>query len=213
MPVLNLIPVANGDQVDQDLFNSRFSAIADLLNGGLDSDNLAAGGVSTPSLAASAVTTAKINDAAVTPTKWTNPYKFGVYLNGSLAIGAGATSVVTFDTKEFDTSSNVDITTNKGRFTAPAAGFYQFNWAVTCTEAGGSFYNSQLRKNGTLVKTGTGFIQGAGTGSGSHVGSAIISLAANDYVEVYFLNSSGGSKALINDSGGTWFQGFLVSLT
>lgn len=71
MPVISIPPVNNGDEVNQDLFNTRFGLVADLLNGNLDGDNIAAGGVTAAQLGASAVTTAKLADGAVTGVKTT----------------------------------------------------------------------------------------------------------------------------------------------
>lgn len=69
MSLINFAPIQDGDEASDDLFNVRFAAILDLLNGGLDGDNLASNAVSTPKLVDSAVTTPKIANNAVTHPK------------------------------------------------------------------------------------------------------------------------------------------------
>jgi hypothetical protein len=135
------------------------------------------------------------------------PYKFSVYRNGAWTTSTSLT-VVNFDTKVFDTSSNVDIVTNVGRFTAPIAGFYQFNASIGAT-AVGSYYLCSLFKNGSEFARGT---QSNSTNNASAVQSTVACLvqcAANDYIEIAFQGGGqGGDAGAVN----TWFTGFLVSI-
>ena len=59
MPKLNIKPFKNGDDASPANFNDRFQKVADLLNNGLDSSNLAD----------NAVTAEKIQDGAITAEK------------------------------------------------------------------------------------------------------------------------------------------------
>jgi hypothetical protein len=142
-----------------------------------------------------------------------NPYKFDVYLAVSQNIGTGDTKVA-FDTKNYDTGSNVDVTTNKGRFTAPIAGFYHFDANIFAGTAGsGTGVYIQLNKNGTLVKMGNKQPSAAvGTDPGATV-SANLQLAAGDYIEV-FAGSGAAAKALqVASPAYNSFSGFLISKT
>jgi len=137
-----------------------------------------------------------------------NPYKFSVNRAAAWTTAAAASIVVPFDTKEFDTSLNIDVTTNKGRFTAPITGFYQFNVSVSIT-AGVTRMAIFISKNGIanevkrLFDTNT-----AATNIPTGSGSTQIQLTAGDFIEVGIYTSAvvSGGITLV-----TYFSGFLVS--
>lgn len=70
MGLVSFAPINDGDEANDDLFNSRLGAITDELNGNIDQDNLATSAVSTAKIADSAVTTSKLNNSAVTTPKF-----------------------------------------------------------------------------------------------------------------------------------------------
>lgn len=135
-------------------------------------------------------------------------YKFRVYRNAALNTGNGAFAIVTCDTKSYDTSSNVDVVTNKGRFTAPVAGFYHFSGEVSVTS--NADLMAALFKNGSVVSYGTRFTTAATLQN--VVVSDNLQLAANDFVE---LNTFSGSTKALEVSGAieNYFTGFLISQT
>lgn len=135
------------------------------------------------------------------------PYKFNVYRNAALTISTGVFQLIPLDAMEFDTSSNVDIVTNKGRFTAPVAGFYQISWHVGNSIAA-TDSTSALYKGGAIYRWGAEMTNGGGSG-----GSALIQLAAADYLELFAAaNTNGVINVGINPIK-TWMSGFLVSTT
>lgn len=138
----------------------------------------------------------------------TNPYKFSVYRAAALTPGA---AMIIFDTKEFDTGTN--YSTVDGKFTAPIAGFYQFNASIQATfTAANTGIAISLIKNGTVVKTGSIFVvMYAGVYNDGVNISTILQLAAGDYIQVQESASSG--KPLVTGAANTWFNGFLVSAT
>lgn len=140
-----------------------------------------------------------------------NPYKFSVYRNGSLTLSTGA-QVVTFDTKTFDTGSNVDVVTNKGRFTAPIAGFYFFTSSVSVTQGNPYTYQIAIAKNGSTVLSGNE-LTSANSNSGAYVVSGLVQLATNDYVEIYASTSNSGGQSVNVGASSAYFQGFLVSVS
>jgi hypothetical protein len=143
---------------------------------------------------------------------FSNPYKFSAYRNASLSLTNTAWNLVAMDTKLFDTSTNVDVVTNKGRFTAPVAGFYQFNLSAGIASlADGNLMSVALYKNGVQFIVGD---QGQDRNSVSAVGSvaALLQLAANDYIEPYIYNGGTG-LSLYNGATVNMFSGFLVSAT
>lgn len=112
------------------------------------------------------------------------------------------------DTKVFDTGSNVDVVTNKGRFTAAEAGFYWF--VVRGATNGGNEQIAALFKNGSRYLDGTR-TQGAGVIIGSVV-TGVIQLAVNDYVEPYYYTAS-LQPFNVGQTYETYFSGFRVSAT
>lgn len=139
-----------------------------------------------------------------------NSYKFSVYRNAAQNGGNAAFALVQFDTKTFDTGTNVDVVTNKGRFTAPIAGFYHFDAWLTFAAASADGYIVAIYKNGSILRQGNqGFYAGSTT-TGAGV-SANLSLAANDYIEIYLRN--GGGAITVGNSIRNYFEGFLISTT
>lgn len=166
------------------------------------------------------MTTAKIADANVTAAKIAtltigsvtavkNDYKFLVYRNAAWTTSASL-AVVQFDTKTYDTGTNIDVATNKGRFTAPVAGFYCFSAGVSINAGSASRFGLSLYKNGSVLLSGP--VAASGTGNyGVGTGFPPVSLAANDYVEIYAIAS--GTPAGNVGSTETYFGGYLLSTT
>lgn len=149
---------------------------------------------------------------AISPVYTSNPYKFSVYLTSAHNVGTSATKV-NFDTKNFDTGSNVDVTTNKGRFTAPVDGFYQFNANVYVSTAGtGTSINILLYKNGSVITRGSKIIAAAANDPAATV-SAFLRLSANDYIEVYVSTAVAVKALSASAASDNTFSGFLVSTT
>lgn len=139
-----------------------------------------------------------------------NPCKFFVYRNAPYTDNG---NVMPFDTKLFDTDNNVDVITNKGRFTAPVDGYYCFSSVVTFNFGSvGDYINIILRKNGGNFVSGSGWVSTYSSSFDEAVGlhAPLLQLAASEYVEIVPLSSgnvvvTGATPYL------TWFSGFLVS--
>lgn len=199
MSTISVTNINDGDAVTAASVNNQINTIVNDYNGNITAANLAS----------SAVTDAKITANNLLATKFSNPYKFRVYRNSALTLATGA-QIVTFDTRTYDTSSNVDITTNKGRFTAPVAGFYFFTSTVSLTQGTPYTYNLILFKNGVNISQGQGNVS-ANSNGGQYIVTDTVQLAANDYVEVYASTSNPGGQALGVGSTTSYFSGFLVS--
>jgi len=143
---------------------------------------------------------------AVKSSNLNNPYKFSMYRNAALTITTGSFQRIPLDTTEFDTGSNCDITTNKGRFTAPVAGFYFFSWQVGQT-IGAADNVGALYKNGSIYRWGSE-MNGGGSG-----GSALVQLAANDYIELFATSNTSGVVNVGASPIKTGMSGFLLSKT
>lgn len=136
----------------------------------------------------------------------TNPYKFSVYRAAALT-STTSYAAVQFDTKLYDTGANVDVVTNKGRFTAPVDGFYSFSASAGNTVASAGIH-VKLYKNGVAAKAGVYNGGAASTGFISHV-SGDLQLVAGDYVEAYFVGGSGSAMNVGADN--CYFDGRLTS--
>lgn len=132
-------------------------------------------------------------------------YKFSCYRNAALTYASPA--IVPMDTELFDTGNNLDTTTNKGRFTAPIAGFYWFS-ARFGVNSNGSGYIAYLSKNGTEVLEGTATIQSGGSWENGFAVSGLLQLSATDYIEPGFY---GSGQACVTGSAHTYFHGCLFS--
>lgn len=142
------------------------------------------------------------------PAKTQNSVNFMVYRTAALtSTNSAGGAAILYDTKSFDSGNNVDVTTNKGRFTAPVAGFYFFIGTVGNGTAGGGG-QAYLNKNGTAVRYGVSTVGDGTVGRVTQV-TGVIPLAANDYVEVYY--QGGGGSTIIVGENACNFSGFLLS--
>jgi hypothetical protein len=134
-----------------------------------------------------------------------NPYKFSAYRSTALTV---TTSFITFDAEVFDTNSNYDTST--GKYTAPIAGFYQFNVAVMANMASTVHASLELWINNVQAIRLYEYTAGAST-NWTFAGSQLVQLAANDYVQIKVAFSS--STGVFTGQPYTWFSGYLVSAT
>lgn len=141
----------------------------------------------------------------------TNSYKFSVFRTSALNVGTAAT-VVTYDTKNFDTGSNVDIVTNKGRFTAPITGYYVFFASFLVTTAGtGTNVATYFYKNGSQNIAGSFVNVASGTSPGGTI-AALIQLNATQYCEVYIATATAAKALDVSSATNNVFEGFYLSV-
>jgi hypothetical protein len=139
--------------------------------------------------------------------KLANPYKFSAYRSSTWTTSSGGATIV-FNTESFDTSAN--YSTSTGLFTAPVAGFYQFNTSVG---DGGS-----ARALLALYKNGTEYIRlyDSNTVSAGPLdvgGAAFIQLATSDTIGINLLTASNVTGGFGTSPIVTVFSGYLVSAT
>jgi hypothetical protein len=148
-----------------------------------------------------------LGNNTITSEKLKATVAFAAY--SSAAITASATPAkVQLATEEFDEGADFDATTNY-RFTAPYAGIYSFTAQVTFTTPGdGNNIQGFLYKNGaaftnTIVENFN--VGGANTPTLNL--SAVVKLAANDYVELF------AARATTSGNATGRLSGFLVGRT
>ena len=132
-----------------------------------------------------------------------NVVAFSAYQSSAQSISSGSWTKVQFQTKEYDTISGFDNTTNY-RFQPTVSGYYQIDGRFigsTSNITGVSIY-----KNGTAYKGGNW-----GPNLTASIASGLVYLnGSTDYVELYvFVGVSLSGGATTTD--GTYFQGALIA--
>jgi hypothetical protein len=142
-----------------------------------------------------------------------NPYKFSAYMNAaSQAVTASTVTPLAVDTENFDTNNNLDVTTNKGRYTVPVNGFYVFmgRSRINGTTDGG-YMRCSLMVDG-FVSLSHNLIRAAGTGSLGVGGTFLVQLTASQYVE-FGVDISNNNSLTGGNTSDSWFAGFLLCRT
>ena len=185
-------------------------------NGTIYGMSVTSGTIGSAALAANSVTNASILTGNLYTTKIYNPYKFSAYLTADqTGLADNATTKINFNATKFDTSSN--FASNK--FTVPITGFYQINAFIRfyAPSANGVAFGAQLYKNGTAISNGGDLYPNFGTGNSSVMFAninEIVSLVANDYLEIYaVVDVLAGTATITGGLTYSSFSGFLVSAT
>jgi len=155
--------------------------------------------VGTAQLADDAVTADKLASGAVA-----NTPAFRVYLGSTQTISDNTSTVVQYNTENFDTDSAYDTSTY--RFTVPSgkAGKYFFSAHAYVFQSGASLYSSDIaiRKNGTNQSA-----DNLGLDSSDNYGyilktTTILDLSVGDYVDVVVGGNTndGGTLSIFNTS-------------
>jgi hypothetical protein len=131
---------------------------------------------------------------------------FSAYQSSSQSFSAGINTKVQFQTKEWDTASCFDNTTNY-RYTPNVAGYYQVSGGIQNNAGASNWMEVVLYKNGAIYKNMYESYP-TSTGSGGY-GSCMVYLnGTTDYIEVYckFQNNASGTTNI----NGIYFQGCLM---
>lgn len=119
MPHINITPLVAGDLARASDLNSRFNTIQGLVNGSLDSSNLADNAVTSGKIADGSVATSKLADSAVTAAKIVN----NTITSNKFAPGAVAGAALGSGSVTSDKLADPSVTSSKlapGAVTTPA---------------------------------------------------------------------------------------------
>jgi hypothetical protein len=120
-------------------------------------------------------------------------------------ISSSVYTKIIFQTKEYDTNSNFDNSTNY-RFTPTVAGYYQINAGVAWL-TGYSTAILSIYKNGSAYKDGVSLPTATNR---STVNAIVYCNGSTDYVEIYGYQSSGGSGSIAAAINYTYFQAAMI---
>jgi hypothetical protein len=132
---------------------------------------------------------------------------FSAYQNASgQTVNQNVSTKITFDATEWNVLSG--YSTANSRFTPTTAGYYQVTASVGSQNVAGSIVQLDIFKNGSTYKSG--FSINAGATYRSQMTCMVYMNGSTDYLEVYWYQNYGGTRATINDSTNTYFQGSLI---
>lgn len=143
----------------------------------------------------------------------TNPYNFSVYRKSAYNTTSSGFQLMPMDTKIFDSGNNLDVVTNKGRFTVPVTGTYQLTFCYELVSvSSNSLMIATLYKNGSEVKRGTSVVSGTGALNQGVLVTGLLKLAKDDYVEPWLYSGDVFGTVVGSTPLTTYFEGFLVSI-
>ena len=135
-----------------------------------------------------------------------NTPSFGTRLSGNQSVNSATTTLITFDTEDWDT----DNAFSSNRFTVPTneGGKYLFQAYIDMYfgNANGERIDVKLRINGSNAKEFRNVVNGDPGLTQSTGLSAILNLSAGDYVEVYVYHTYGSAQNVVAGNF-TYFQG------
>lgn len=136
-----------------------------------------------------------------------NPYCFRAYASGNTTLTDNTPVKISLATESYDYNNNFASST----YTAPVNGVYHFDGCVTHASVSSAPVGAYtaIYKNGGAVLYGGRYAGSSSILLGISVSGDVL-LAANDTVEMYHQQDSGGNELAIADETATYFSGHLV---
>lgn len=141
------------------------------------------------------------------------PHAFAYQATGvSIPTGTATETLMTFDAESWDNDVMHDNVTNPSRVIAKTAGLYAVNFQVVFPANATGVRYVILRKNAAGASGGGTAIAFARDQSASGTGASYVSksldvqLSANDYLEVFDIQTSGGALTSVTGINGTYLQ-------
>jgi hypothetical protein len=189
--------------------NANNAAIAAVLNGNIDANNIKDASITTAKLA-----------TGLSPANMQAVGAFRAQLSSDQAIASASTDEkILFDSEDFDISSYYDNASNY-RFTPTTAGIYKVSAGVNwdSSNSSGAIRQINMRKNstdgtdGTVVANATTQVSNATRERNTHVSTLVSLNGSTDYIEIY-ANSSNAADDVQGGTGITYFEAHLVGTT
>jgi hypothetical protein len=152
------------------------------------------GKTTTDTLTNKTLTSPTITGATITVASTAAP-AFSAYSTTLTSTSNSTWTKVTFNTEEFDTNSNFA----SNRFTPTVAGYYQVNTSVSGPSSAAGIILVNFYKNGSNFKSGNE-IPNSLTGTYVVAAALIYCNGSTDYIEVYAIQTTGGTANLGSNS-------------
>lgn len=121
-------------------------------------------------------------------------FKARVYNSANIATTSGAETLITYDSERYDVGAFHSTSVNPGRLTIPAAGAYRFGCCLRfAANAVGNRRVRVLLNNTTVILYQTVMTITTASISTIMTLSGEYTFAANDYIEIYAAQDSGGA--------------------
>lgn len=155
------------------------------------------------------------DSTASTGLKWATPSSgstfSGVLLTNSASqsISNNTTTAVTWATETFDTDGFHSTSSNTSRITIPAgkAGYYHVGAQLEVDNSTSGGKTMYIYKNGAIVKR---FIIVPSANYPSANMHLTMNLAVNDYVEIYYIQTTGTTQNVISDAENGTFYAYYI---
>ncbi len=111
------------------------------------------------------------------------------------SVTTGVNTLAVYGTTTFDKLSNYNNTASNYKFTAPVAGIYRVHADGYCANSAGNNYSISCWKNGASIG-GNNYNTAGSNATQPMEYNQLVSLAANDYLQIYFFQDSGSTKTM-----------------
>ena len=153
-----------------------------------------------------------VDSSTATGLKWAAPAAASfvgcsLYKGSNQTLTNNTTTLLTWDSEEFDTDGFHSTVTNTGRITIPSGkgGKYLFTWNVSYTANATQIRETALKKNGSTI-TYQDFPVSSVNSETSMTASYIASAVATDYFELFGYQNSGGDLDVRSTAARSFFS-------
>ena len=134
-----------------------------------------------------------------------------LYKSGNQSINNATSTVITWDSEDFDTDSFHSTVTNTDRITIPSGkdGKYLFVWALEYAN------NGTGQRSASLVKNGSGFVNYAVIAANNNanikmMASYVANAVATDYFTISTYQDAGSAQNVLGTAGYSAFQAYYL---